>query len=118
MEKDLELATGLIKLNRNIEARRIVEAFLKRHRHHMYAWWLYAETWPNPEDKKRIWGYCLRFNPDSEEAKKALAFLNGEGQFINAVPSRNKIKPRKKAAFFSAYSAGAQRSLWFPCCGC
>jgi predicted esterase len=108
MEKDLELATGLIKIKKNVEARKIVEAFLKRHRHHMYAWWLYAETWPNAEDKKRVWGYCLRFNPDSEEAKKALAFLNGEGQFTTAPPSQNKIKPRRKGnLLFSIFSGCA-----------
>jgi predicted esterase len=107
MEKDLELATGLIKLKRIVEARRIVEAFLKRHRHHMYAWWLYAETWPNAEDKKRIWGYCLRFNPDSEDAQRALASLSND-QPVSAVPSRNKIKPRKKGnLLFSIFSGCA-----------
>src|SRR5687768_266481 len=104
MEKDLELATGLIKLKRTVEARRIVEAFLKRHRHHMYAWWLYAETWPNVEDKKRIWGYCLQINPHSEEAQKALASLNND-QPASAAPSRTKIKPRRKVnLFFSIFS--------------
>jgi predicted esterase len=107
MEKDLELAAQLIKINRTAEARRMVEAFLKEHRDHMYAWWLYAETWPNVEDKKRIWGYCLRFNPNSEEAKKALASLNND-QPATAGPAKTKIKTRKKnSLFFNLFSGCA-----------
>ncbi len=107
MEKDLEAAAQLIKIKRTAEARRMVETFLKEHRDHMYAWWLYAETWPNPEDKKRIWGYCLRLNPHSEEAKKALASLNNDHPAL-VTPSRNKIKPRKRGnLFFSLFSGCA-----------
>ncbi len=114
MEKDLETAAQLIKIRKTAEARRMVETFLKENRSHMYAWWLYAETWPNVEDKKRIWGYCLRFNPDSEEAKKALASLHGDGQLTNAAPSRNKIKPRKKFNLFFGIFSGCATIIVVP----
>lgn len=94
-EKDLEHAIHLLKIGRRVDARKLVETFLKDHRDHMYAWWLYAETWPDGEDRKRIWGYCLKFNPGSNEAKKALAALEtvqiSGGMDITQKPKKEKI---------------------------
>ena len=107
----LETAKNLLKTGKVNEARKMLEGFLKENQSHMYGWWLYAETWPSVEDKQRVWGYCLRLNPDSVEAKQALAALSVEtNASLRSMPGRDVPAPRKKTnmsfAIFAAI-AGA-----------
>ncbi len=101
-DNDLELAKQLLRMGKNIKARQIVESFLKENRSDIQAWWLYAETWPIAEDRIRIWGYCLRFNPNSEEAKRALATLQKEQ--ATGKPLQVVRRKRKTSLFFKIFS--------------
>ncbi len=71
----LELATRLVRMGKMVEARAVLELFLKEDRNHIHAWQLYAETWSQVLDRKRVWEYCLRFNPANQQALQALAAL-------------------------------------------
>lgn len=103
----LELANFLLKMGETEEARQTLEAFLKENRTRVEAWQLYAETWPDPENKKRVWKVCLRFNPESVEAKRALAFLNGE---LNNPPQRARkndlYQPKRKINYLFLIFSG------------
>lgn len=96
----LEVAKNLLKTGKVNEARQILEGFLKENRAHTYGWCLYAETWPAVEDKRRVWGYCLRLNPDSTEAKQALAALNVEtNASLQTTQRKDMPKAGKKTSF-------------------
>ena len=105
----LEIAKNLLKRGKVNEARRILEGFLKENRAHTYGWWLYAETWPSVEDKRKVWGYCLRLNPDSTEAKQALAALSVEtNASLRNGQGKDAHTPRKKTKFsFTAFATFA-----------
>ncbi len=96
IDKRLELAKNLVDLKKNKDARQLLEDFLKDNRADMYAWWLYAETWSSIEDKVRIWGYCLRFNPGSVEAKKALSLLRDTTVTVQPNTTKQTKLPGKK----------------------
>lgn len=90
---DLLKADQLIKAGKFKDARPVLENFIKEHRDHMFAWQLYAETWQTAEDRKRIWGYCLKVNPHSVEAKRALEILNTpQKQITPKIIARQKPK--------------------------
>lgn len=90
---DLLKADQLIKAGKFKEARPVLENFIKEHRDHMFAWQLYAETWQTTEDRKRIWGYCLKVNPHSVEAKHALEILNTpQKQITSKITARQNPK--------------------------
>ncbi|MBE0671830.1 MAG: hypothetical protein IH588_14670 [Anaerolineales bacterium] len=97
---ELLLAGQLIKAGKFIEARPLLENFIKEHRDHIPAWRLYVETWPALEDRKRVWGYCLKVNPHNAEAKRALEMLDAPSspsplaQPVPALPP--KPKPAQK----------------------
>ena len=107
---ELLIADQLIKAGKFMEARPLLENFIKEHRDHIPAWQLYVDTWPTIEDRKRVWGYCLKVNPQSVEAKRALEMLNTPPAPapIPAIPTAvapasppkprptQKIAPRKK----------------------
>jgi alpha/beta superfamily hydrolase len=95
-EDRLEVAKNLLKMGKTVDARQVLEAFLKDDRNHIHAWYLYSEAWTNVEDKKRVWGYCLRFNPDSAEAKRALSVLNDTTNNQTQFVKRNKLPAPKK----------------------
>ena len=112
---ELLIADQLIKAGRHTEARPLLENFIKEHHDHIPAWQLYVETWPALEDRKRVWGYCLKVNPQSVEAKRALEMLDAPPPPPLSLPSQpapasspkpkptQKIAPRRKkpvSAFF------------------
>ncbi len=105
----LKTADRLFRTGKIAEARQVLEAFLKNNRNHIYAWGLYAETWPAVEDKKRIWGYCLRFNPESAEAKQALSALNSAANNQPQPVQRNNFpsNKRKTSPAFGIFSGCA-----------
>lgn len=103
IDKRLELAKNLVDLKKIKDARQLLEDFLKDNRTDMYAWWLYAETWSSVEDKVRIWGYCLRFNPGSVEAKKALSLLRGTTVTVQPNTTKQTKFPGKKAGTSLAF---------------
>lgn len=97
-ENDIETASRLINEKKYLEARPILENFIKHNRDHIPAWKLYAETWQSIEDRKRVWGYCLKINPNNLEVKQALADLNQK-----AFPQKQVFqeeRPRKKPRSF------------------
>lgn len=94
-DQNLEHVSQLLKVGKVMEARRLVEDFLEHHRDDVYAWWLYAETSSDLEQRKKIWEYCLSFNPDSEEAKRALTTL----KTMPAVTENKPIRAQKKRPF-------------------
>ena len=101
----LELAFRLIKMGKIPEARTVLEFFLKENRNHVSAWKLYAETWPNVADQKRVWGYCLRFNPENQQAQQALADLSvSQPKIVHAQPVERKKRP--------AYKKGSSSLRW------
>jgi predicted esterase len=69
--------------------------FHKHNRGNMLAWQLYVETWQTAEDRKRVWGYCLKVNPNSMEAKHALEMLN-----ISQVAPNQPVRQIKKPASY------------------
>src|SRR5690349_14222528 len=75
MDQALELADRLLKMGKLNDARQVLESFLKDNRNHIGAWKLYADAWPAMEDKKRMWSYCLRFNPGNQQALQAVAAM-------------------------------------------
>jgi hypothetical protein len=70
-----ERAQELVQAGKDEEARDLLEQLIKEDRHNIPAWKLYAETWPKPKDKIRVWELCLRHNPSNPEAEQALALL-------------------------------------------
>lgn len=105
-DKILEKASQLLRIGKAMEARKLIEEFLKDHRNDIHAWWLYAETWPDIEHRKKIWGYCLRFNPNSKEAVLALATLEEMPNFKENRPLRaQKAKP--VSLFFKLFAFSA-----------
>jgi predicted esterase len=74
----LENAVQMLRMGKVEDARALLELFLKEDRHHLKAWQLYAETWPQVSDRKRVWEYCLRFNPANQQALQALAALTAD----------------------------------------
>lgn len=105
-EKALEKVSQLLKVGKVLEARKLIEDFLKDNRNNIHAWWLYAETWPDTEHRKRIWRYCLHFNPTSAEAKRALATLE---RFPDIKEDRPLGVQTKKpvSLFFKLFSVSA-----------
>jgi len=85
----LELANRFIRAGKLADARPILEQILKDNRNLIPAWQLYAETWPNAADKKRVWGYCLRFNPGNRQAQEALTALEAGVIQPAKVPARS-----------------------------
>src|SRR5512147_541443 len=71
----LERANELVQAGKNEEARELLEQLIKEDRHNISVWKLYADTWPKPKDKSRVWELCLRHNPSNPEAEQALALL-------------------------------------------
>jgi len=100
-QDDLLKADQLIKAGKFTEARPVLENFIKEHRGHMLAWQLYAETWQTVEDRKRIWGYCLKVNPNSVEAKRALDMLNAPSQPPKQVKKPIQRKPKTNWSFIA-----------------
>ncbi|MBI2332947.1 MAG: hypothetical protein HYU84_12455 [Chloroflexi bacterium] len=98
---DLLTADQLIKAGKFKEARPVLENFIKEHRDHMLAWQLYAETWQTVEDRKRIWGYCLKVNPTCTEAKHALDMLNAPPPPPQQVKKQVKRKPKTNWSFIA-----------------
>lgn len=96
---DLLIADQLIKAGKSVEARPILENFIRDHRDSMLAWQLYAETWQTIEDRKRIWGYCLKVNPNSTEAKRALDMLNTPTVPPTSVKAPIRRKPKTNWTF-------------------
>ena len=109
-DNDLVLAKQLLRTGENIKARQILESFLKENRSDIHAWWLYAETWPTTEDRIRVWGYCLRFNPGSEEAKRALATLQKDQ---TKGKSPQAVRRKKKTPLFYKFFSGCSFILIF-----
>jgi len=112
---DLLKADQLIKAGKLKDARPVLESFIKEHRDHMFAWQLYAETWRTVEDRKRIWGYCLKVNPHSVEAKHALEILNTpQKQITSKITARQKPKTNW---FFIVFASMAfiliSGTVWF-----
>lgn len=97
MPEPLELARRLLKEGRIEETRQVLEPFLKENRTYFDAWWLYAGTWPEVKDKKRVWEYCLRYNPGSVEAKRELAALSGAVTGSPAGPQRAPVNEMYRA---------------------
>jgi hypothetical protein len=71
----LERANELVQAGKNEEARELLEQLIKEDRHNISVWKLYADTWPKPKDKSRVWELCLRHNPSNPKAEQALALL-------------------------------------------
>lgn len=110
MKKELEQASGLIRQKKMQEARKVLETFLRENPADMEAWWLYSETWPDHANKKRTWEYCLRFNPQSEEAQRALATINKEIQNGTPPPAPNiekKRRPQRRVSLVFVIFAGS-----------
>lgn len=74
--QNLEQAAELIKAGKFEEARQILELIIRDDRHTISVWQLYADTWPKPKDKIRVWEVCLRYNPGNLQAQQALVQLN------------------------------------------
>lgn len=98
---DLLKIEQLIKVGKSVEARPLLENFIRDHRDHMLAWQLYAETWQTAEDRKRIWGYCLKVNPNSVEAKQALERLNSPTIPPKQVVNVRSYKPKTNWTFIA-----------------
>ncbi|MBK9924137.1 MAG: hypothetical protein IPP66_02495 [Anaerolineales bacterium] len=75
-DERLERAVKLVKSGKVDEARTLLELIIKDDRTLIPAWRWYAETMQKKSDKVRVWEYCLRYNPSSQEAQQALASLN------------------------------------------
>lgn len=75
LNERLERATEYIRSGKTEEARQLLEQIIKEDRHNIAAWQWYAETWPDPRDRIRVWEVCLRHNPSNAEAEQALALL-------------------------------------------
>lgn len=71
----LNHAAALIQAGQKVEARKLLEPFIKTHLHHIPAWLLAAETWPGAADKKKILEGCLHFNPGAPEVSEILQAL-------------------------------------------
>lgn len=71
----LEQAIEFVKSGKAEEARELLESIIKDDRNNISAWQWYAETWPKPKDKIRVWELCLRYDPSSTEAQQALRLL-------------------------------------------
>jgi len=74
-DNHMERAVELVKSGRVDDARNMLENIIKEDRKNIAAWRMYAETWQKASDKVRVWEYCLRYNPSSQEAEQALAEL-------------------------------------------
>jgi predicted esterase len=87
-DQRLEQAMQLVKAGKVEEARQVLELVIRDDRHDIVAWQFYAETWPKPKDKLRVWEVCLRYNPMNPQAQQALALLQS-GQ-----PKRSDTQPK------------------------
>ena len=105
---NLEKAIELIHAGNVEEARPLLEQVIKEDRHNLSAWQQYADTWPNPKDKIRVWEVCLRHNPASERAQQALALLKPDQPQEQPVALKSEVKP-----LVSSLSDGrAQSPTW------
>ena len=68
-------ATYLLKKGEKAQARNLLQQALKVNPKDERAWILYIETLSTDEERIRALGWCLKFNPDSDVAKVALAEL-------------------------------------------
>ncbi|MBL8062443.1 MAG: hypothetical protein JNK32_05450 [Anaerolineales bacterium] len=109
---DLLTADQLIKAGKYKEARPILENFIKFHRDDMLAWQLYAETWPTVEDRKRVWGYCLKVNPNNAEARRALSMLDAPQAPSRQLPTPASRRP-KISWFFILFAGTAFVFIFF-----
>lgn len=109
-DNDLDLAKQLLRMGKALKARQILEPFLKENRGDIRAWWLYAETWPTTEDRIRIWEYCLRFNPGSQEAKRALETLQKNKRMGESLQVGSR---KRKTSLFYKFFAGCSFLLIF-----
>jgi phospholipase/carboxylesterase len=108
MEDDrLELAGRLLEAGRITDARQLLETFLKDNLNHIPAWKLYAETWPDPAEQKRVWGYCLRFNPGNLQVQQALTALEAPTPKIDQSPA--SVLPVKRVP---APQRASGSSIW------
>lgn len=73
--QNLQQAAELVKAGKIEEARKILELIIREDRHDISVWQVYADTWPSPKDKIRVWEVCLRHNPMNQQAQQALAQL-------------------------------------------
>lgn len=103
-ENELEIAFRLIKENKYLEARPILENFIKHNRTHIPAWKMYAQTWQSIEDRKRVWGYCLKINPNSLEAKQELANLNQQALPRKEVFQNDRPRKKPRNLLFTSFS--------------
>jgi acetyl esterase/lipase len=71
----LERAIEFVQSGKMENARELLESILKEDRNNISVWHWYAQTWTHTKDKVRVWEICLRFNPDSQQAREALQDL-------------------------------------------
>ena len=103
-DDSLERAIGLIQAGKLEAAREQLELIIKNDRSNISAWHWYAQTWPKPGDKLRIWQACLRFNPTNPQAQQALRDLNFDPQ--------KQINPETKAPAAAIPKKKAGSLLW------
>jgi hypothetical protein len=94
LDQPLERARELVQAGKNEEARELLEPLIKEDRHDISVWQLYAETWPKPKDKIRVWELCLRHNPGNVEAEQALASLGSRQEEKTKTKSAGETQPR------------------------
>jgi hypothetical protein len=85
-------AATQIKAGKKVEARRLLEPYLKDHLQDIPAWLLEAEAQPNAADKRKILEACLGYNPDAAEVRHSLEALQG-GSTPRSAPAGSKSNP-------------------------
>lgn len=95
--QNLQQAAELVKAGQIEEARKILELVIRDDRHDIFAWQLYADTWPHLKDKIRVWEVCLRHNPMDHQAQQALTQLKSTKEASQPKADRLSTLPAERA---------------------
>jgi hypothetical protein len=68
-------ALALIKAGHQEEARDLLKRVIREDVRHVDAWMRYAGTFSSTEERLKVLRWCLKYNPESELARKALTRL-------------------------------------------
>lgn len=89
----LSAAIALKKAGHISESQKLLEQLLGQNPRHLEAWWLYVDTWPTVTMRIHALELCLRHNPEVEEVKSRLAWLQAEAPQRMTATAKPEARP-------------------------
>jgi len=79
---DLQQAITFLKAGKKAEAQCLLQLVIRSNPHNEMAWLWYVDTLSTDTERAQALTYCLRFNPNSDAARKGLALFSARAESL------------------------------------